>query len=59
LRVSSPEILTKLRESKAARFFDEPLSPTVIVIKAGAWQNVTQAIAELGYLADVRLEEKS
>ena len=57
LKVQSPDVLDKLRETKAARFFDEPLSPTTVVIKAGAWQKVTQALAELGFLAEIRLEE--
>jgi len=57
LKVSSPEILTKLSASRAARFFDGPLSPTVIAIKPGAWQKVAHALAELGYLAETTIEE--
>jgi len=57
LKVSSPEILTKLGASRAARFFDEPLSSTVIAIKPGAWQKVAHALAELGYLAETTIEE--
>jgi hypothetical protein len=56
LKVNTPEILSKLRNTRAARFFDEPLGPTVIVIKSGAWQKVAQVLAELGYLADIRIE---
>jgi hypothetical protein len=50
LRVSSPKILEELRGSKAARFLGEPLGPTAVVVKPGAWKKVIAALAELGYL---------
>jgi hypothetical protein len=53
LRVSRPEVLEELRlRSKAARFLGEVLSPTAVVIKAGAQSKVTAALAELGFLAE-------
>jgi hypothetical protein len=35
LRVSSPEILTALRKTRAARYLGETLSPTTILVKPG------------------------
>ena len=59
LRVSRPEVLEELRKSKAARFLGEVLSPTAVVIKAGAQSKVMAALTELGFLAeDLTAEEK-
>ena len=52
LRVSKPEIIKQLRESKAARFLGEPLGPTAVIIKHGAEPRVVAALAELGILAE-------
>ncbi|HEX8992696.1 MAG TPA: helicase-associated domain-containing protein [Anaerolineales bacterium] len=52
LKVTRPEVLEELRNSKAARFLGEPLGPTSIVIKAGAQAKVMAALAELGLLAE-------
>jgi hypothetical protein len=54
LRVTSEEILGALRKSRAGRFLGEPLGPTTIEVKAGAIEKVTGALAELGYLAELR-----
>jgi hypothetical protein len=53
LRVKQPEILQALRSSRAARFLGDPLGPTSVVVKPGAWNNVVGALAEMGYLADI------
>jgi hypothetical protein len=37
----------------------EPLGPTTIAIKAGATQKVLSALAELGYLGEMREEVES
>lgn len=52
LRVSSPEILTALRKSKATRFLGEILGPTAVIVKDGAQAKVLAALAEMGYLAE-------
>jgi hypothetical protein len=57
LRVSSPEVLTALRSSRASRFLGEPLGPTTVVILPKAIQKVLGALAELGYLGEIRDEE--
>lgn len=53
LRVSRPEILEEMRKSKAAKFLGEVLSPTAVVVKAGAEAKVMEALAELGLLTEV------
>ncbi len=52
LKVSRPEVLEELRNSKAARFLGEALGPTSVIIKAGAQAKVMAALAELGLLAE-------
>jgi len=58
LRVTTIEVLQALRNSRASRFLGEPLGPTTIVIKPGATQKVLGALAELGYLGEIREEAK-
>ena len=58
LRLSKPEVLEELRKSKAAKYLGEVLSPTAVVVKGGAIQKVTEALMELGLLADDLTEEK-
>jgi len=52
LRLRTPEMLQELRASRAARYLGDPLGPTVIIVKAGAWEKLIGVLAELGYLAD-------
>jgi hypothetical protein len=54
LRLSSEEILPALRKSRAGRFLGEPLGPTTIAIQPGAMDKVLAALAELGYLGEIR-----
>jgi hypothetical protein len=56
LRVASEDILQVLRQSRASRFLGEPLGPTTIAIKPGAVEKVLNALAEAGYLGEVRGE---
>ena len=53
LRVSRPEILKELRNSKAAKFLGESLGPTAVVVKSGAMEKVRAALAELGVFAEM------
>ena len=55
LRLGSPEILQELRASRASRFLGDPLGPTAIVVKPGAWRKVLKTLAEMGYLGEVDL----
>lgn len=52
LRVGSPQILQELRASRAARFLGDPLGPTAVIVKPGAWKKVLAALAEMGYLGE-------
>jgi hypothetical protein len=58
LRLNSAAALKALRTSKAARYLGEPLGPTSVVIKAGAGQQVLQALVELGHLGSLDEEIK-
>jgi len=53
LRLSKPEVLDELRKSKAGKFLGEVLSPTAVIVKSGAIQKITEALMELGLLAEV------
>ena len=57
LRVNRPEILEEMRNSKAGKFLGEILSPNAVVIKSGAESKVLAALAELGLLSDVNVQE--
>ena len=57
LRVSKPEIIEEMRKSKAGKFLGELLSPTAVIIKSGTIQKITAALAELGLLAEVYIDE--
>jgi hypothetical protein len=52
LRVSSPELLKSLRQSRAARFLGDPLGPTTIIVKPGAGEKVLGVLTEMGYLGE-------
>ncbi len=54
LRVVSEEILHALRKSRASRFLGESIGPTAVTIKAGAVDKILAALAELGYLGEIR-----
>jgi hypothetical protein len=52
LRVSRPEVLEELRESKAGRFLGESLGPITVIVKPGAQSKVLASLVELGLLAE-------
>ena len=52
LRVSRPEVLEELRKSRAGKFLGEILSPTAVIVKGGAIQQVMDTLAELGLFAE-------
>ena len=54
LRFSSPEVLQALRQSRASRFLGEPLGPAAIAIRPGSAEKVLAALAELGYLGEIK-----
>ena len=56
LRVSHPEIIQSLKRTRAKRYLGNSLGPTVIVIKPGGVNKVQSALAELGFLGEVKIE---
>jgi len=58
LEVSSPEILTALKKTHAARYLSRTLTPTIAVVNRGAEEKIRAALTELGYLAQVSLNRK-
>jgi hypothetical protein len=53
LKVSKPEVLKELKDSKAGRFLGEQLGPVTVVVKPGAQSKILAALAELGLLAEI------
>jgi hypothetical protein len=53
LRVKDASILESLRNSASARFLGDPLGPTAIIVKPGAWEKVIKALADIGYLGKI------
>lgn len=56
LRLTSPELLQAVRGSRAARFLGDPLGPTSVIVKPGAWQKVLSILAEMGYLGEANFD---
>jgi hypothetical protein len=59
LRLTSPDLLNILRTSRVARFLGDPLGPTAVIVQPGAVEKVLAFLAELGYLGEVELDEKT
>jgi hypothetical protein len=59
LRVSSPDVLHALRQSRAARFLGDPLGPTTIILRPNAGEKVLSILAELGYLGEIIPDHES
>lgn len=53
LRLSEPELLEKLRESKASSCLGEALGPTAVLLKPGCGSRVRAALREMGVLTDL------
>ncbi len=59
LRLTSPQLLEKLRASRAARFLEEPLGSDAIVVKTGAEKKVLEILFGMGYLGEIENIENS
>lgn len=59
LRLSTPELLQQLRQSRAARFLGDPLGPTTIIVHQSAAEKVLGVLAELGYLGEANFESQA
>lgn len=57
LRLSKPEDLRALRQSKAKRFLGDVLGPTTVVVQTGASEKVMAALMEMGiFMEDLTSE---
>jgi len=56
LRLSRPEVLEELRNSRAGRFLGEVLGATTVVVKPGAQAKILAAMAEMGLLTEDSLK---
>jgi hypothetical protein len=56
LRLSTPDLMQTVRNSKAGRFLGNPLGPTAVIVKAGAGKKVLDLLAEMGYLGEASFE---
>jgi hypothetical protein len=55
LRLGAPEILAALKKSRAARYIEEELTATAVLLRPGSEEKVLEALGELGYLGDIRI----
>ncbi len=56
LRVTSPDILTALRKTRAVRCLGESLNETTVLVRAGMEDQVLSALAEIGYLTEAKID---
>lgn len=56
LRLSSPNLLKRLRDSKAARYLGDPLGPTTVIVKPGRWYQLQSVLTEMGYLSESQID---
>jgi hypothetical protein len=54
LRLGAPEILIALKKTRAARFIEEELTATTVLLRPGSEEKVLEALGEIGYLGDIR-----
>ncbi len=54
LRLGTPEILAALKKTRAARFIEEELTATTVLLRPGSEEKVLDALGEIGYLGDIR-----
>jgi len=53
MRLGSPAVLKALKKSPAERYILEQLGPTVVIIKDGSAEKITQALVELGFFVGI------
>lgn len=54
LRLGSPEVLAALKKTRAARYIEEELTATAVLLRAGSEDKVLEALGEIGYLGELR-----
>jgi hypothetical protein len=58
LHVYDPHQIELLRKSRASRYLDEQLNPTTILLRPGGNAVVGEVLAEIGFLAEDRTENR-
>lgn len=53
MRLGSPAVLDALKRSPAERFILEQLGPTIVIIKEGSEEKITQSLVELGFFVGI------
>ncbi|RLE00028.1 MAG: hypothetical protein DRJ13_09210, partial [Bacteroidetes bacterium] len=53
MRLGSPAVLKALKRSSAERYIMEQLGPTVVIIKEGSEEKISQALVELGFFVGI------
>ena len=53
LRLGTPQLLDKLRNSRAARYLGDPLGPTAVIVKPGTEKKVLAALSEMGFFGEI------
>ena len=53
MRLGSPAVLKALKRSPAERYILEQLGPTVVIIKEGSEEKISQALVELGFFVGI------
>lgn len=56
LRVTNPEIIHALMNSKVARYLGESPDPKMAIIRPGSWGKIAAVLAEMGYLSNIKIE---
>jgi hypothetical protein len=55
LRVKEPEIISKLQKTPSGKFIKEIITPTIALLNQGTEEKVRQALLELGYFSDWKI----
>ena len=53
MRLAHPGILEALKKTRAARFIQEEISPTLVLLHPGTQEKVLEALNEIGYLGEL------
>ncbi len=59
MRLGSPAVLKALKKSKASRYILEQLGPTVVIIREGSAEKISEALVELGFFVGVEDQSDS
>ena len=52
LRAASPQVIEALKKTRAARYIQEEISPTILLLRPGTQDKVIEALIETGFLCE-------